>query len=168
MAAINTKQIENRRHNRRLTVKIAVYLVLTLLVIGFIFGNSLKTREDSGKISTGIAEILKPFFDPHDSMTADDFHSMIRKFAHGLEFAMLGLCCGGVMWCVAEMSKKYHVAASVLIPLIIAVLDEFIQSFNGRGSDVRDVMIDFGGAVVGLAVISLIETLLSRKRKTKE
>ena len=35
--------------------------------------------------------------------------------------------------------------------LVIAVGDEFIQSFVGRGSNVRDVLIDLVGGILALS-----------------
>ena len=37
--------------------------------------------------------------------------------------------------------------------LVIAVGDEFIQSFVGRGSNVRDVLIDFSGGILAVIIL---------------
>ena len=40
--------------------------------------------------------------------------------------------------------------------LLCAVADEFLQSFTGRTSSVRDVLIDFGGALCGMLLTMLV------------
>lgn len=115
-------------------------------------------------MSQGIAQMLKPILDPNNRMDEESFHGLIRKLAHGIEFGFLGLCCGGVMWTVFDMKRRLHIASSVLVPLMVATTDEFLQIFSNRGSDVRDVVIDFGGAALGLILISAVE-LLIRKLK---
>ena len=52
---------------------------------------------------------------------------------------------------------------SFIFVLVIAVGDEFIQSFVGRGSNVRDVLIDFSGGI--LAVILLQGISYKNKRR---
>ena len=153
--------------NRKLYIKLAVYIILAVLVIAFIFSNSLKNRAASSEMSTGLAELLKPFFDPFNRMTDEAFHGLLRTLAHGFEFAMLGICSGGIMWCVAEINKKYHIISATLMPLIIAVVDELLQRFNDRASEVQDVLVDFGGAIVGIIAVSIFEYLLSRIKKKK-
>ena len=153
--------------DRKAQIKLLVYLILAVIVVGFIFSNSLKDREASSKMSTGFVDILRPILDPFNKMTEETFHGLVRKLAHGFEFAVLGVCSGGLMWCVAEMRGRYHISTAILFPLVIALADEFIQSFNDRSSEVRDVLIDFCGALVGLAVVSLIEYLILRTQNKK-
>jgi VanZ family protein len=58
----------------------------------------------------------------------------------------------------------------LFLSLLFGVLDEFLQSFTGRGTSVRDVMLDLCGALLGIAcVITLIEIIkrLRRHQKSK-
>ena len=148
-------------------IKLVVYLVFAVLVVAFIFSNSLKDSAASSEMSTGVVDILKPFLDPFNRMDEEAFHGLIRKLAHCFEFALLGMCSGGVMWCGVEILGRYHISSAVLFPLVVAVSDEFIQSFSDRSSEVRDVIIDFGGALIGLAVISVVEYLILRNKNKK-
>jgi len=159
---INTKQ---NSINRKLNIKLAIYLAITVIVVIFIFSNSLQNRSASSAMSTGVADFLKPIPDLLGITTDEGFHGLLRKLAHAFEFAVLGVCSGGIMWCWAEKQGRYHIASAVLFPFIVAVMDEFIQSFSDRASEVRDVLIDFGGALVGIAVLSLVKYLIIRKTK---
>ena len=50
---------------------------------------------------------------------------------------------------------QYHIALCLFLLLAVAVIDEYIQSFTGRISSVKDILIDFGGGVTGLGLVSL-------------
>ena len=57
--------------------------------------------------------------------------------------------------------------SGLFITLICAVGDEFYQSFIGRGSNVRDVVIDFSGGVVfiGIVLVGLqLQAMLQQKK----
>ena len=49
--------------------------------------------------------------------------------------------------------------------LAVAVSDEFIQYFSGRGSSVVDVVIDFSGATIGFLIIYSIYYFIPAIRK---
>ena len=49
------------------------------------------------------------------------------------------------------MDRNDHL--SFIFCLVIAVGDEFIQSFVGRGSNVRDVLIDFSGGILAVVIL---------------
>ncbi|WP_233185662.1 VanZ family protein [Thermotoga sp. SG1] len=73
----------------------------------------------------------------------------MRKFAHfGLYFIM------GVLSFVLSYSyiEKYvfSILMGVSFPTLIAVLDEYNQSFHNRGSSLYDVIIDMNGAMFGV------------------
>ena len=49
---------------------------------------------------------------------------------------------------------------------LTGAIDETLQIFSHRGSQVRDVLIDTAGALLGLAIVSLIFYMKSRKEKS--
>ena len=76
-----------------------------------------------------------------------DVEHTIRKLAHFLEFACLGL-----LWC--KVFASFHISNRtsngyiLLICLLVAVVDEYIQLFSpGRDGKVMDVLLDFSGAL---------------------
>jgi VanZ family protein len=83
----------------------------------------------------------------------------IRKLAHLTEFAVLGV----LVWRGWRQRPAFRPAVAwpwpaALIPLAIcvgyALLDEFHQSFvPSRGASLGDVLIDSGGAAIGLALL---------------
>ena len=50
---------------------------------------------------------------------------------------------------------------------MVFIKDEFIQSFTGRGSSVRDVVLDFCGALTGMLLTFLLAELIRSLKRNK-
>lgn len=125
--------------------------ILSLLVLSFIFGNSLQGGEASNTRSEGVAELLQPILDPHSRIPIERFHIFIRKLAHFTEFSVLGLCLTGAALNTLWTRKKQR-RMSLYGGLLAAIADETIQQFTGRTCALKDVAIDFGGVLFGAAL----------------
>ena len=124
---------------------VRTYSILMVLWIGFIFWNSLHSGAESAQSSNFVLEWLRkiPFLTGLDG-------TLVRKGAHFTEFAMLGALAAGSVP-AATFAKPLFCA------LLTAVSDETIQLFvEGRSSAVRDVWIDFAGALLGVLLYRLI------------
>lgn len=142
-----------------------IFVALSLLTVAFIWGNSLKSIPESAAQSSQVAESVRPVLDPQEKMEKTAFHDLVRKFAHVVEFLALGLFVGGFAICLGLELKKRFVSLPMLIALLVAVGDEFIQHFTKRGSLVTDVVLDFVGSLAGLLLIWLIFLILKRHMK---
>ena len=136
--------------------KVLIFALLILITIGFIWGNSIKTVEQSSTQSTSIAELLRPILDPNYRLDKGEFHNLVRKLAHLAEFFVLGLFVVGFSLSLGTQLEKRFVSLPILMVLLVAVIDEYIQHFTGRGSLVTDVILDFAGAVTGIGVVALL------------
>lgn len=89
----------------------------------------------------------------------------IRKIAHAVEFAVLGGVSAVMLIVLKRVSfgMLLHAASAVLA---VAVVDESIQLFSGRGSQVQDILLDFAGGMGGLLFILLVYLLISRFFRT--
>jgi len=143
---------------------IFIFIILSILITGFIFQNSLQDSQTSNAQSNSIAEVIKPIVDPNNQVEEITFHKMTRKLAHGVEFCVLGCSVGALMFCINAVLKHTHVFMMLFYLLSAAVTDEYIQSFTGRTSSVKDIFIDFAGAVIGLVFIIVIVTLFRKSR----
>lgn len=152
----------------RAHLSLCICLALTLAVVLFIFGNSLQNGEQSGAASGWVSAILKAIFDPKDAIDPQTFEHFVRKLAHFTEFFWLGMAVCGVLRSLidgkAPLLSRAPVGSGLFFLLLIAVCDEFIQSFTGRGPSVRDVMLDFCGAVCGLAITALLVYAVTRPK----
>ena len=82
---------------------------------------------------------------------------MLRKLAHFGEFALLGLELAGLFFLNRGRSFK-SVCLSALCALAAASADETIQLFSGRAAMLKDVLLDFSGALTGILIAILAET----------
>ena len=143
-------------------------MVLSLLTVAFIWGNSLKSIPESAAQSSSIAEKVQTVIDPQQKVESLAFHDLIRKAAHLVEFFALGLFVCGFTLCLGLKLNKQLVSMPMLMVLLVAVGDEFIQHFTQRGSQVADVALDFGGALAGLLVAWLIFLILKCHMKNRQ
>ena len=115
-----------------------LWFFLACLLLAAIYYNSSLPLRQSAQLSgwaTALAQLLASHLDEHH----------IRKLAHFLEFALLGLLlCRSFSACGV---KNFTATGYILfLGLLAAVVDEYIQSFSpGRGSMVKDVLLDFSG-----------------------
>ena len=134
---------------------VIIFALLVLMTVGFIWGNSMKSVEQSSAQSTPVAESLQPVLDPQEKMEKPDFHDLVRKLAHVAEFFTLGLFVLGFAVSLGAHLKRRFVSLPILMALFVAVGDEYIQHFTGRGSLVTEVVLDFAGSLAGMGVAVL-------------
>lgn len=130
-----------------------VWVILTLLWIGFIFSRSRQSADVSSEESASVLEFARRFV-PFLSMRA------VRKIAHFTEFLLLGVL-------LHFSFRSLQIRSSALLlgtGLLVAAADELLQLFSpGRSCQVTDVLLDFSGVVVSV----LFFALLSRKNVRK-
>lgn len=141
----NTK--DNAKHTRAGWILLAV----TVVIVAAIFTHSLMPAEASAEESGSLVELaarLAAFF--HLPMLLDDH--IIRKMAHFIEFAVYGFF---LAWTVRERdgSIRGNIYKILFLLLLIPLCDETLQYFSpGRSAEVRDILLDFSGAVTGALI----------------
>ena len=140
-----------------------LYGILSLLVLMVIYGQSMLSRQESAGVSGFVVTYLKPVLDPGDWWKPEDFHYFIRKAGHFTEYMLLGLFYGRFFALLNRHRGKRNVSALLLTVLTVAVSDEYLQYFTGRGSAVTDVVLDFSGALVGVLLVSVLSYLQSKR-----
>ena len=151
------------KYNLRNHKGLILLTVLTVLIIAFIWNNSCKSGEESGAQSGAVTRFLQAILDPSGKIPEPTFHHFVRKTAHFVEFALLGILIGGLFRTIAGQTGHAFFSLPVLLVLLVAVLDEYIQNFTGRGSAVTDVMLDFSGGLTGLG-LTLLTAFLKKKK----
>ena len=144
--------------------KIAVTLVSGLLLVllyGVIFSFSAQNGEASTEISMGVSDSLVGVLDflTFGKMDADTLTELalviehpIRKTAHFLEYALMGILIYSTLYYTITNSKvKFWV--SLLWLILSAGADELHQYFvPGRWGSVKDVLLDTCGGLVGILI----------------
>jgi VanZ family protein len=157
--------MQNNQNNRaRRSVGIAIAAVTVIAMLCFVFGNSMLSKQESAEVSSTVMELvrglLRPIVEWITGGAVDDalLHKVVRKGAHFAEFAALSFFLTCLLRLLCCTWRTHAMGYVLFFSLLIGVLDEFLQSFTGRGSSVRDVVLDFSGALIGiLCAIVVIE-----------
>lgn len=139
-----------------------VYFALFCLILCFIWGNSLLSREVSGVISHFIADLFGG-----GQGASDEGHHFVRKAAHFCEFASLGAVF--LLW-IKELVPQIELRLSLcaLVGVAVPLIDETIQIFSGRGPALSDVWLDISGYAVGCLICAAVVFLVLRREKKRE
>jgi len=133
-------------------------IILWTIVIAYtlwIFHNSAQT----GKVSANLSQTLS--YRIYDSLQFLLFHTLIRKFAHFSEYALLGILVSTISSHTIQERKQKMII--ILWVVLTPIIDEGIQYFTpGRSAELRDCFIDMCGYSFGFLI-----TYLIKKWKTK-
>ena len=143
----------------------------------FIFIMSSQTAEKSSAVSGGLIEwFLQYSFPDFQSFSVENqtalietFQFLFRKTAHFMIYGVLGVFSFLTFVTYQKFLFRIRLAISSLVCLTYAITDEIHQIFvAGRSGELRDVMIDFLGALLGIlllaAFVRLIQPLYRKVR----
>lgn len=131
--------------------------VLLILILAFIWGNSLMPGEISQAISNWVQNLLMDSI--LDGNGNPEGNGILRKIAHFTEFTALGVCLG---WLFGMLQKKK--AWPFLCGVAAACIDETIQVFvPERAPGLRDVLIDSCGVLTGIILLYLGHTYFQKR-----
>ena len=152
---------------------LALNVLAIVAVLCFIFGNSLLDGKESSEVSSGVMEVVEPVARPvveaisPEPVSDDMLHGIIRKLAHFTEFAALAVLSVLLLLQLRGTLITPYFTTVLFGTLLAAVTDEFIQSFTGRTSSVRDVLIDFSGALCGMLLTAAVLAVVRAIRTPK-
>lgn len=132
--------------------RVLLVLLLVLGCVSFIWLNSTQSPAASSRRSEQMAEFLAQLVSRvlgSRSALIPFIRTHIRKIAHAVEFFALGLVAV-VALLILRRVNVHMVLHAVLLVLSVAVADEAIQIFSGRGAQVQDVLLDFAGGMAGV------------------
>jgi VanZ family protein len=129
--------------------------VLVWVGVIFLGSTDLMSAEHTSRFIVPFLRWLKPDI---SAETLASIHFILRKCAHVGEYAVLGL----LLLRAAILMRNFKRSIAILhlsilgVCLFVAVTDEFHQTFvASRGASIRDIVIDSGGAILGLLVGSI-------------
>lgn len=144
------------------------------IIMGVIFFFSSKPAEVSDQNSLSIAEgilttyenIVKTSYEKDIRIVKlAELNHFVRKGAHCTEYAILSIAVAFHFF-VKGKRGMYLFLLSVAITAMYAATDEFHQLFvPGRSGEIRDVVIDTIGAVIGGLVFLYLATAYEKPTK---
>ena len=125
--------------------------------MGFIFCMSLNNAEESKALSDSLAQKLINFLGINIPKV------ILRKGAHFVEFAGLGLCLCNALY--ASFGHRLTPVFALVGSVIYAISDEVHQIFSeGRACQITDVLIDSAGALSGIVIAFLVYKIIRRSK----
>ena len=149
-----------------LKMKKRILLVTTLTLTALIFIHSSMNAAESSDES-GFVLLL---FDRLGALWGKPglfTEVFVRKLAHFTEFSVYGFF---LSWTVCEYkgTLKGHIFQILFFLLCVPVTDETIQYFPvGRSAEVKDILLDFSGALFGFIVLAAVAAVSSHAKKKK-
>ena len=165
--------------NKKHLVLTIVISALALLMNVFIIVQACLNGTMSSESSGFLVNLLKAFISVFDKNAINEenigaFTSVVRKLiGHFGFFAISGSLTSWSIYLVSYYLKKYKpymgIIFSLCFGLFLAGLTELIQAFvPDRSPQVTDVLIDFGGYILGAGLIILIIFLVVRRQENEE
>lgn len=160
--------------DRRKTWLRVLFWALVAAWMAVIFAFSAQAADDSNQTSNGVIRWLLTHFNRSFSslsleeqvLSIEAWSFVVRKLAHCAVFAVLG-CLAFAAFSV-ELPPRRAFPAALLLGGGCGILDEVHQSFvPGRSCELRDMCIDFAGALLGAAFLLLILYWIQRKKLKK-
>ena len=152
-------------------MKKTIFAVLLVLWMGFIFSMSCENAEESSNTSGQTIKVVLstvPEFEKQPEEVKvniiEELQFIVRKSAHFIGYMILGILARCLIVHYKNINKKYLLA--FLICVIYAISDEIHQLFvPGRAGQVRDVLIDSAGSLLGIIIVMALEKLLIKFNK---
>ena len=151
-------------------IGLIISLAFTLLTLAFIWGSSMLPKGQSANQSNGVFASLQGVLDKIFGAGVIT-EEILRKLAHGGEFMLLGVeIC--LVWLFSARFNFKTLHEICFLGLFVAVADESIQILSGRGPLVSDILIDFGGIIVGVlifyCVYAIVKTVKNKGQTGEE
>ncbi len=143
---------------------------MVLIWMGVIFYFSSQVRATSNNLSLGVTEIVVKAVHkvvPKSGLDVARLNHIVRKNAHFFNYLLLGIFVINAIRATG-VNKKKAIIWTLLICILYASSDEIHQMFvPGRGPQVKDVLIDTMGALVGLVIFMVINEGIKKRKKFK-
>ncbi len=150
--------------NKNKKVLLIIFSIITILILIFIFGNSLFSKDQSSTESGFIYNLCKPLLDfifGKDVIT----HNIFRKMAHFSEYMLISLDIM-ILYIIKNNDSFYkNIYYPISIGLFIGVIDESLQIISDRGPAILDVLIDYSGYLTGIIIVILIKMIIKLVKK---
>ena len=165
-------------NNKRYLIATIIVISLAVLVNTFIITQSCLNGFYSSRSSGTVVNLFKAIINSFKKDTINDtnietFTLVIRKLiGHFGLFVISGIASSSALHMSSRYLKNYKhymgIIFSLSFGLFMSGLTELIQSFiPDRSGQIVDVLIDFGGYILGLGLVILIVFIIIKK-KNKE
>lgn len=142
-----------------------ISFVLLFVWMAIIFMLSAQRAEQSSELSGGfVTAVISAVYPDYDELPAEKQENinhtvtlLVRKTAHFSEYFVLGALAFWVSVTFTKYKMLWRSAAAFAVCVLYAVSDEVHQHFvPGRACRFTDVLIDGGGSLLAIFILTLI------------
>ena len=149
------------------------------MIFGFSAATDVESQSLSDKITIKVVKIINSDYDnltsKEQSRLFDQTSFLVRKMGHFSEYTILGILASLFLYTFESIRRnkkfgwqKIMIVGAALWALLYAVSDEIHQGFvQGRSPEVRDVIIDLTGGLLGACVVWAIIKLVNKHKNNK-
>ena len=161
--------------------KAIVLLILVILWMGFIFYMSNSIGSESGSKSKNIIMFIVNKYDKITNASKEriEYHKSeefikkvnfyFRKVCHFSEYFILEILLFSFLIVLNHYTLLKCSLFSIGISILYAASDEFHQTFvNGRSGQIKDVLIDSSGAIIGTLLVVIIYRIIKKIKKSNQ
>lgn len=156
-------------------MKLKIFRVFSIIILAtfmlLIYNLSAETAAESSKTSGGFSKMLLSLIYPDfDILSAEKqlelisgISFFIRKTAHFTLYGMIGFWAQMSVISYRKISFLARNLIACAIALAYAAFDEWHQTFvNGRSGELRDIFIDFLGALTFICLSAVVMRCIKR------
>jgi len=138
-------------------MKNKIFIILTIIWMMLIFYMSHQVVTVSSTQSNKVIHTIKKIT-KNEEIKNKINSFVVRKGAHIFLFFILGILIFKSLYIGDNFLKSIFLA--LFLSFLYACSDEYHQTFIvGRSGEFKDVLIDFGGACIGVFIVSIISKL---------
>ena len=149
--------------NKRRALRLVIFWALAIGWIAVLFFFSGQTAAESSALSGSLADLVRGIF-PFNRIPPDQLEHVLRKLAHFGFFGLEGLLLGLAMMQSVGRLRAGALLSAVACGILAAANELHQRFFEGRSCEAGDVLIDFGGALLGIAAAALLLWLVRRRK----
>ncbi len=156
------KKFINKK-NLHIILSCAAVILWMILIFALSAQPAVQSNRVSKKVTEAIIKIVNKII-PGSDFKALNANRFIRKNAHFFVYLILGILTSVAVRKFGVVGVR-TMGLVLLICILYALSDEFHQTFvPGRGPQIKDVLIDGAGAVVGSSLYAAIININKRLR----
>lgn len=148
-------------------VTIALLIFWMCVIFCFSAQPAVASDETSNEVVERIVEVFYPDYETLDDAEKQDllnsFVNPVRKLAHFIEFAVLGVLAYFTFSVFEGVAFKYRYVFSLMLGVLYAISDEVHQIFvPGRACKVFDIFVDSSGVLLSVTVCFIFSSIKGR------
>lgn len=151
------------KKNKRI-ILIILTIIWMLIIFWFSSQNSTQSSGTSQKVIKAVLKIVSNVEQEQENIIVEQMQHIVRKMAHFSIYMIGGILLINL---VSTYTAKKAWMYAWLIGTMYAITDEIHQYFvPGRSCEIRDVVIDSSGVIIGIVMVVLIKYILTKLKTT--